>query len=85
MNKKQKAMFAHINGVQGRSPCKKKRCHPEERPQAAWRRRTSCRAHLQARRGTGTKRFDVNNRIIIVKRGCLHILKTKKHNHCVIL
>ncbi|MBQ8260649.1 MAG: hypothetical protein IJY97_13930, partial [Clostridia bacterium] len=29
MNKKQKAMFAHINGVQGRSPCKKKRCHPE--------------------------------------------------------
>ena len=36
MHKKQNAMFALTNGVQGRSPCNKKRCHPEARPQAAF-------------------------------------------------
>ena len=36
MNKKQKAMFAHINGVQGRSPCKKKHCHPEGANTCRW-------------------------------------------------
>ena len=56
----------------GAKPLQKKRCHPEVRPQAAWHRRISCRAHLQARRGACTEKFDVNNRIIIVKRSCLY-------------
>ena len=71
-----KLLCSHLlNGVQGRSPCKKKHCHPEARPQTAWRRRISCRPNLQGRRGACTEWFDVHNRKIIVKRSCLHIQK----------
>ena len=59
-------------GVQGRSPCKKNDVILRARPQTCGARRISCRAHLQARRGACTEKFDVNNRIIIVKRSCLY-------------
>ena len=55
-------MFAFTKWGAGAKPLQKKRCHSEARPQTAWRRRISCRAHLQARRGAVTKRFDMNNR-----------------------
>ncbi len=74
-------MFALAKWGAGAKPQQKRRCHPEVRPQAAWRRRISCRAHLQARRGTGTMEFDVNNRNGLVKRICLLYQKTKiKHS-----
>ena len=36
-------MFALAKRGAGAKPLQKERCHPEERPQAAWRRRISCR------------------------------------------
>ena len=66
-------MFALAKRGAGAKPLQKERCHPEARPQTAWRRRISRRPHLQGRRGACTECFDVNDRIIIVKHSCLYL------------
>ena len=63
-------MLALAKRGAGAEPLQERRCHPEVRPQTAWRRRISCRAHLQARRGACTMEFDVNNRKTKVKPLC---------------
>ena len=57
-----KAVFTLANRVQGRSPCKKKRCHPEERPQAYATKDLVPPPIYKGRRGAYTVEFDVNNR-----------------------
>ena len=69
----QTAVFALAKRGAGAKPLQEKHCHPEARPQTAWRRRISCRPNLQGRRGACTERFAVHNRKIIVKRSCLYL------------
>ena len=65
-------------GVQGRSPCKKDDVILRARPQTILRPKDLVTRKLFfARRGACTKKLDVNYRIIIVKRECLHFYKSE--------
>ena len=56
-------MLALVGGGMGAvAPIKKKRCHPEERPQACGDEGSRAAPIYKGRRGACKRKFDVNNR-----------------------
>ena len=67
-NNGQATVFAISNrGAGGEAPCKKKRCHPEERPQAYATKDLVLTELFLGQRGAITMKSAVNFRIILTK------------------